>query len=144
MKYTSDIEIDKPLDRVIKLFDNPDNMGKWMKGLQSFEHLSGVPGQPGAKSKLKFKNGKREIEMTETINVRNLPHEFSGTYDVKGVHNIVTNRFLPLPGNRTKYISEQEFQFKGFMKIIGLLFSGTFKKQTMQYLKDFKDFAEKH
>jgi hypothetical protein len=37
---------------------------------------------------------------------------------------------------------EQEFQFKGFMKIIGFLFPGAFKKQSLKYLVDFKQFAE--
>ena len=143
MKYTSEIEINSPIDKVIELFDNPDNMDKWMKGLQSFEPISGKPGQVGAKSRLKFKMGKREIEMIETITVRNLPDEFSGTYDAKGVFNIVKNRFISLPNNRTKYISEQEFQFSGIMKIIGFLMPSAFKKQSMKYLCDFKNFVEK-
>lgn len=143
MKYTVDIEINAPIDRVIELFDNPDNMDKWMEGLISFEHLSGTAGQPGAKSRLLFKMGKREIEMVETITVRNLPHEFSGTYEAKGVMNIVSNKFIELPDNRTKYITEQEFQFKGFMKIIAFLMPGMFKKQSMKYLIDFKKFVEK-
>jgi uncharacterized membrane protein len=143
MKYTSEIEINKPVDKVIELFDNADNMSKWMEGLQSFEHISGTPGQVGAKSRLKFKMGKRELEMIETITVRNLPAEFSGTYEAKGVSNIVKNRFISLPGNRTKYESETEFQFTGFMKVFGFLMPGMFKKQSMKYLTDFKNFAEK-
>ena len=143
MNYRSEIEIDSPIDNVIKLFDNPANMDKWMDGLLSFEPISGKPGQVGAKSRLKFKMGKREIEMIETITVRNFPDEFSGTYEANGVFNIVRNKFISLPGNRTKYISEQEFQFKGFMKIIGFLMPGSFRKQSMKYLVDFKDFVEK-
>jgi len=142
MKYTVDIEIYLPRERVIELFDNADNMSKWMEGLQSFEHLSGEPGQVGAKSKLVFKMGKRDIEMIETVTVRNLPDEFSGTYDANGVHNIVKNFFVQLPNGNTKYQTEQEFQFKGFMKIIGLLFPGAFKKQSLKYLVDFKRYAE--
>lgn len=143
MKYSSEIEINQPVGRVIELFDNPDNMSQWMKGLQSFEPLSGNYGQVGSKARMVFKMGKREIEMIETITVRNLPDEFSGTYEAKGVFNIIKNKFIPLGENRTKYISEQEFQFRGFMKIIGLLMPGAFKKQTMKYLTDFKHFAEK-
>ena len=143
MKYTTEVEINKPIDRVVELFDNPGNLKEWMDGLQSFQHLSGTPGQPGAKSLLKFKMGKREIEMIETIKVRNLPHEFSGTYEAKGVYNVVTNRFVPLAENRTKYITEQEFQFSGFMKIIGWLMPGAFKKQSMKYANDFKNFVER-
>ena len=63
MRYTQEIEINKPIDQVIALFDNPDNMDKWMDGMQSFEPLSGTPGQAGAKSRLKFKMGKRDHYM---------------------------------------------------------------------------------
>lgn len=143
MKFTTEIEINLPIDKVIALFDNPDNLKKWMKGLESFEAISGTPGQPGARSKLRFKMGKREMEMIETITVRNLPHEFSGTYEVNGVFNIVRNKFLPVGNNKTKYISEQEFEFSGFMKVMGWLMPGAFKKQSMKYQQDFKAFAER-
>ena len=143
MKYSCEIEINQPVEKVIELFDNSDNMGKWMEGLQSFEHLSGEPGQVGSKSRLRFKMGKREMEMIETITVRNLPDEFSGTYEANGAFNIVKNKFFPLPGGRTLYVNELEFQFKGFMKVIGFLMPGMFKKQSMKYLTAFKNFAEK-
>lgn len=143
MKYSVEIEINQPIAKVIELFDNVDNMKQWMEGLQSFEHISGTAGQVGAKSKLMFKMGSREIEMIETITVRNLPAEFSGTYEAKGVFNIVRNKFQSIGENKTKYISEQEFQFGGFMKLIGFIMPGTFKKQSMKYLQDFKNFAEK-
>lgn len=142
MKYSTEIEIDKPLDKVIELFDNPDHMKKWMEGLQSFESISGIPGQPGAKARLKFKVGKREFEMIETIITRNLPDEYSGTYDVNGIINLVKNRFIKLTENRTKYITENEIQLKGFMKFMSLIMPGAFKKQSIQYLQAFKNFAE--
>lgn len=143
MKYSSEIEINLPVKKVVELFDNPDNLKLWQPGLQSFQHLSGTPGEPGAKSKLHFKMGKRDIEMIETITVRNLPEEFSGTYEAKGVWNEVKNHFIPLDGNRTLYRSENEFRFSGFMKIIGFLMPGAFKKESMKYLQQFKEFAEK-
>lgn len=142
MKFTTEIEINKPIDEVIALFDDPDNMDKWMEGLQSFEHISGTPGQPGAKSRLKFKMGRREIEMIETITIRNLPDEFSGTYEADGVYNVVVNRFSKISDTKTHYVTENEFQFKGFMRIIAFLMPGAFKKQSMKFLKDFKRFAE--
>ncbi|MFL5753940.1 MAG: SRPBCC family protein [Bacteroidia bacterium] len=143
MKYTSEIEINQPIDKVIELFDDPKNMDKWMEGLQSFEHLSGTPGQPGAISRLKFKIGKREMEMVETVTVRNLPEEFTGTYESKGGLNIVKNKFVKLSDSKTRYLTEQEFQFKGIMKVIAFLMQGAFKKQSRKYLVAFKDFAER-
>ena len=142
MKFSVAVEIDKPLDDVIRLFDDPDNLYKWMEGLESFEHLDGVPGQVGARSRLRFKMGKREFEMIETITERDLPFSFAGTYDADGVVNVVRNKFEPLGDDRTLYTSENEFQFRGFMKLVALIMPGAFRKQSMKYLQDFKRFAE--
>lgn len=143
MKYTCKIEINRPIEQVIERFDSIDNMYKWMKGLQKIEPISGIQGEVGAKMKLTFQMGKRSMEMIETITVKDLPNEFSGTYDAQGVHNIVKNYFKVIDNDRTLNYTEQEFQFKGFMKIIGLLFPGAFKRQSMKYLEDFKEFVEK-
>lgn len=143
MKYTTAIEINLPRERVIELFDNPNNLKKWMKDLQSFEAISGIPGQVGAKSRLRFKMGAKEVEFIETITVRNLPREFSGTYESKGVWSETKNYFEDLGNNKTKLISENEFRFNGFMKLLAWLMPGMFKKQSEQYLQAFKSFAEK-
>lgn len=141
MKYTHDIDINLPRKKVIELFDNPDNMPKWQKGFVSFEPLTGKPGEEGATAKLKYKMGKREVEMIETIARKNLPEEFSGTYEAKGVFNIIENKFID-NGDSTKWITTNEFQFKGFMKLMAFFMPGMFKKQSFKYMKDFKKFAE--
>ncbi|GGD43460.1 SRPBCC family protein [Muriicola marianensis] len=143
MKYLTEITVDVPLAEFIKKFDNPENMKLWQKDLLSVEHLSGIPGKEGAQMELRYKMGKREVIMVETILKRNLPHEFHGTYDAKGVHNIQKNYFKPLGENSTKWISESEFHFSGFfMKMMAFLMPGAFKKQTLKFMKDFKNFAE--
>ena len=144
MKYTNEITINLPLERVIELFDNPDNLAKWQPGLISFEHLSGEPGHPGAKSKILYQMGKRRVEMIETVTKRNLPQEFSGTYETKGVWNGIKNSFTALDSGQTKWVSENEFKFSGFfMKMMAFLMPGAFKKQSMQFMEYFKAFAEK-
>ena len=60
MKYTVEIIINLSRARVIELFDSVENMYKWQPGLISFEHKSG---KAGAKSRLQYKTGSREIEM---------------------------------------------------------------------------------
>jgi carbon monoxide dehydrogenase subunit G len=142
MKYTSEIIINQPIERVVELFDDPNNLKHWQPGLVSFEAISGTPGQAGAKSKLTYNMNGRHIEMIETITVRNLPAEFSGTYEAKGVYNVVKNFFSAVDANTTKIVAENEFRFSGFMKLLGWLMPGVFRKQSEQYLKDFKAFAE--
>ena len=142
-EYTVEIEIALPRDRVIELFDNPDNLIKWQTGLQSFEPISGDPGQPGAKSKLVYKNGKHTIELIETVTECNLPEEFNGIYEWSGGRNTLRNRFIALGPNRTKWESTCSYQFSSFMlKMMGLFCPGMFRKQNLSFLKNFKAFAE--
>lgn len=144
MKYTVEITLDLPRERVVELFDEPDNLPKWQKGLLSFEPISGTPGQAGAKSKLRFQMGKRQMEMVETITRRELPDHFDGTYETQGVFNVVKNRFIPVSDNQTQWVSENEFRFTTLMmKVIGLLMKGAFPKQSLKYMEDFKAFAER-
>lgn len=143
MKYSNQVIINKPIGRVIELFDSVENLYKWMPGLQSYEHISGEPGHVGAKAKLKFKMGKRDIEMIETITLRDLPHEFSATYEAKGIHNPQRNLFTAIDDNTTKYESISEFEFKSFgMKLLGMIMPNAFKKQSQVYLDKFKEFVE--
>ncbi len=142
MKYESEIILDLPRERVIELFDDADNLSKWQPGLQSFEHLSGEPGQPGAKSRLVFDQNGRRLEMIETITRRNLPDEFSSTYETKGVMNWVVNRFYDEGGGKTRWVSENEFKFSGVMAILSLFMRRAFPRQTLEFMRHFKEFAE--
>lgn len=143
MKYTTEITIDAPRDKVIDKLDNAENMKHWQRGLVEYKVLSGTPGQEGAKMELHYDMGKRKLVLIETIIKNKLPFEWHATYDTKGVHNIQKNYFHELEDGRTKWISEAEFQFSGLMmKIMAFLMPGAFKKQSMKYARDFKAFVE--
>lgn len=142
MKYTVEIEIDLPKARVIELFDDAEKMTQWQPDLIDFEHLSGDLGQPGAKSKLVYRMGKRVVEMVETITENNLPDELKATYKTKGVFNKIANRFEEIDENKTLWISENVFKFSGFVKLIGPFIKSSFPKQTLQFMNQFKTYAE--
>jgi hypothetical protein len=142
MKYTLNLQIDLPREKVIELFDNTENLKKWQKGLVSFETFEGTPGQAGAKSRLIYKMGKRDVEMIESIKVRNFPDEFTGIYEAKNVWNEVKNQFKETADGHTNWEFETEFKFKGFMKVMSALMPGAFKKQSLKSMHAFKDFAE--
>ena len=143
MKYTTEVTIDLPRSEFVLKFDNPENMQHWQRGLKGYKDVSGEPGEEGSKMELQYKMGKRELVLVETIIKRNMPYEFHATYDTKGVHNIQKNFFKDIEENKTLWVSESEFQFSGiFMKLMGFFMPGAFKKQSCQYLEDFKAFAE--
>jgi len=143
MKYAIDIIIEKPRDEVIKKMDNADNMKHWQKGLVAAEHISGTPGEIGAKMRLTYIIGKRKFELIETITKRDFPDEFHGTYSTEAMHNIQENYFEDTINGHTKWISVSEFKPTNFtMRAMIFLMPRAFKKQSKTYMKDFKNFVE--
>lgn len=143
MRYAIDIIIEKPLEEVIRKLDNVDNIKHWQRGLVATEHISGTPGEVGAKMRLKYKMGKRKLELIETITKRDFPKEFHGTYTTKGMHNIQENYFEETEDGNTKWTSKSEFKPENFvMKVMTFLMPGAFKKQSLKYMEDFKNFVE--
>ena len=143
MKYSCKVEVNTPRTKVIELFDNPDNLPKWQPDLIRFEPISGIPGHPGAKSRLTYRSGKGEFEMIETVTERNLPDEFAGTYETKMGISKIRNRFLD-NGTSTRWIVDTEFVGSGIMKILSLIMGGVIRRQTLKVVQNFKAFAESH
>jgi uncharacterized membrane protein len=142
MKYSGSITINLPIEKVIATFDNQENIFKWMEGLESFDHISGTPGEVGAKSKLVFKTKKRVMEMEEEITKKSFPEHFNFLYTSKEVKNWNDNHFESIDENTTKWTQSNVFRCKGAIWLFALLMPGMFKKQSMKYMEDFKRFAE--
>ena len=142
MKYTSEITLDLPRERVIELFDSTENLYQWQPGLQSFEPLEGEPGQAGARSRLVYDENGRQVEMIETIVRREFPDDFTATYEAKGVKNRVANCFVEEAPGHTRWVMDNEFKFSGLMALMGLFMRGAIQKQTLRDMNRFKAFAE--
>lgn len=146
MKFSYSIDINAPREKVIELFINPDNLKHWQDGYEGIEHISGTPGETGAKKKMFYKQGKRKMELLETIISNNLPDEFTGFYQHIHMENTMASRFEEInDGAGTRYTAEIEYtKLNGFMvKAMAFLFPGMFKKQAQKWYDQFKVFAEK-
>jgi hypothetical protein len=142
MEFSQELTVNVPRQRFIELFDDIENLKVWQEGLISFEGLTGTPGEPGATSRLVYKQGRGTMEMIETVTRRDLPEAFDGTYDAKGVHNLCRNEFHDLDGTATGWVAHNVFEFTGFMRIVALIFGPMFKKQNLKTMTAFKEFAE--
>lgn len=45
--------------------------------------------------------------------------------------------------DRTRWVSRNVFELTGFMRVVGLLFGRSFRKQSQAFMEEFKAFAEK-
>ncbi|MEU7070155.1 SRPBCC family protein [Streptomyces narbonensis] len=153
MKYTVSIEIAAPREKVAQLLADPAHMPKWLRGLVLHEPLSGEHGQLGTESRVVMQMGGREFECTETItrrepaDLRAIPREsvvrFEREIVGEGMWSAVRDRLTEAGPETTLWENENEYRFSGFlMKLVGLLMPGTFRKQSLQHMQDFKAFAE--
>ncbi|GGG60000.1 SRPBCC family protein [Bizionia arctica] len=144
MKYTSEILIHIPLRDFIKKLNNPELLKFWQRGFEGYDYISGTPGDIGAKMKLNYILGKQHIELIETVTHKKLPYEFHVMYDTNNMQNIQENYFEETDKGFTKWHAHFEFFPSSFkLRMMLILMPSTFKKQTKQYMQDFKNFAEK-
>lgn len=144
MKFTCAVEIDLPVETVFELIEDRENYHKWQPNLLSQEPISGTPGEQGAKTKMRYRSGKHEFDLFETITVRDAPRELTGEYLTEGTcWNVMKRTFTPITENRTRYEAEITYKFLGIMiKLMALVMPRVFKKQVEIQLKEFKAYAE--
>ena len=141
MRYTVSNTIHQPLEVVVEKFKDTEGAKKWMEGLHTIEPISGTPGEVGAVSKFHFTHKGKEMVIEETILEQNFPRQIKFAYHSQMGYNEVEMVFEAISENETRQINNSYFEMKGFMKIIGFIFKGMFKKQSMTYLEGFKKSA---
>lgn len=143
MKYTVSNTINAPLEKVTDKFIEPEGALEWMEGITAVRRISGTPYTTGAISEWDSNYKNREMTMSETVLESNLPDSIKFQYSSKMGLNEVEIKFEKIDEHTTRQIGNNYFEMKGFMKIIGFLFKGMFKKQSLKYMNGFKAYCEK-
>ena len=142
MKYSTQIVIRLPRQKVAELFGHRDNQYQWQPGLKSITLLEGSPGEEGARSELVYDGRKGDLVMTETIIKKQFPERFHLIYRSRGVYNEVKNRFIEEEPGRTVWRNENIFRFRGMMRLMAPFMKQAFIQNTMLTMDRFKIFAE--
>ncbi len=143
MKFTLELPIKSSRVEVWKLFDNPENISKWQPTLLSFDPVSGVPGQPGAISKLTFEENGRQFVLIEKVTYRDEPKRLDVVYENNFADNTVKNTFLEQGSDKTLWVVETEFKFKTLiMRILGPWMKKNFVARTQRAMERFRELAE--
>jgi hypothetical protein len=80
--------------------------------------------------------------MIETITKRNLPDEFHGVYEARGVYNEMYNYFEEQENQATLWRTESVFKFRGLMALMAPFMKAAFTNNTLLNMERFKNFAE--
>lgn len=144
MKFYSSVEINKPREMVVRYFADPQYLGEYQDGFINKELVSGKAGQNDAISKMFYKQGKREMELTETILNNALPEYFEADYHHSHMDNNMKCTFTRVDSKTTLYEAEYEYYRVAFMpKIMMTLFPGMFRKMGQKWMDQFKTFVER-
>ncbi len=142
MKMKFETEINAGRELVWAIFNSPDKLSRWQPTLESFTHLAGDPGQPGAVSELVYNENGKKVTMTETVTERRKPHFMAGTYDNDWATSLIVNHFEEIDDNTTRFISYSNMNFKGIMKILSLFVARSIRARVEADLSRFKLLVE--
>lgn len=142
MKHKAEILIDADRATVWQLFDDPENLKKWQPTLKSIAHCSGVPGHPDAVSELVYHERGRDVSMTLTITARREQVFLGGTVESGSGTVVVFNLFEDFGHEKTRWIVNTRYRFRGLMKIMALFLHGTLLRRTEDDLNRFKLLVE--
>ena len=145
MKAIGSIIINAPKEIVALYFADPQYLGEYQETFIRKEHVSGIPGQNEAVSKMYYTQGRGEMEMTETITNNNLPNSFEAFYHHKHMDNTMKVTLTALSDDQTQYDTEIEYTRIDWImpRIFMTIFWGKFKKISEQWTLNFKNFVEK-
>ena len=106
--------------------------------------MSGTAGEVGTVSLIKLDFNKDIMDLTETIQVSDLPNEFKVLIEHKHMSNTMNSKFTAINENTTLWTAEIDYFKVNFWpaKIIMRLFPNMFLKQGKKWSDNFKKFAE--
>jgi polyketide cyclase/dehydrase/lipid transport protein len=143
MKFRLELSINKSRAEVWSAFDNPENMKTWQPSLLTFEPVSGTLGQPGAVSKLTYKENEREFSLLEKVTVRDEQSRLDGSYENEFADNTISNIFIEEGQDTTLWVMETEYRFKTLlMRMLGPLMKKNFVARTEKDMERFKEMVE--
>ncbi|MEP2936454.1 MAG: SRPBCC family protein [Gilvibacter sp.] len=144
MKIEGSITINKPRHTVVALFEDPKNLAEYQDGFKRKELLSGAELQDGSKAKMHYKQGKRDMVLTETVLSNKLPDFFEAHYHHKHMDNTMKSTFVAINETQTRYDYLVHYTRISWVlpKLIAVLYPGMFRKQVEKWMRQFKAFTE--
>ncbi len=144
VKYSAEVEINKPIEKVFKDFQDVELMKKWLPEIKSIDPIEVKDGVVGSTYKMVVTNQGQEIEMiekiTDYISNKKMTFQFDSDQMIKiDDYNFIAN------GNKTKVIQNCSVNSKSYL--MGCLlpfFKGSLKDLSLSYMNRFKTEVEKN
>lgn len=137
MRFTSEIVLNKPIEQVRVLTSDPAHVHQWQPDLVSITQHSETPGAAGSTATLTY----RKFTLEETV-LAATADERTSRYETRGMVHTITNRYTRIDDQRTKLVSDNEFQLSGLLKLGRRVLEKSLREQAERNLGNFKAFID--
>ncbi len=144
VKYTAEVEIDKPIEKVFEDFQDIELMKKWLPEVKSIEPIEVKEGVIGSTYKMTATNQGQNIVMIEKITDYILNKKMTFQFDSDQMIKIDDYNFIK-EGSKTKMVQNCTVNSKSYL--MGCLlpfFKGSLKDLSLSYMNRFKTEVEKN
>jgi uncharacterized protein YndB with AHSA1/START domain len=142
MRFVRSIDLNRSPAEVWAALIDPSFLPRWHPTLRKLEPVSGAPGQLGAMARLHYREGSRDVVLTETVTASRPPREFATAYRSSTVDSTLRNVLIPLPDGGTRWEITAEFHFHGLLKFLGPALRIATEQRTEADMARFKEQLE--
>ena len=131
-EYTNTTIVNAPLEKTFDIFNDTTRMREWMPGMVSMENISGGANEVGSKWKTTFRDGERDIVMTETVTAFKTNELFAFNLSNEVMNSDNEIRFTA-KGNTTEI--KAHCKYKGsnmFWRSMFVFFEGSMQQQQQE------------
>ncbi|HEX7304599.1 SRPBCC family protein [Lentzea sp.] len=137
MRFTEEVVLDQPIDRVRELTSDPGHLHHWQPDLVSITQHSDTPGAPGSTATLRY----RKFTLEETV-LSATADERVTRYRTTGMVHTITNRFSVVDDRHTLLVCDNEFELSGIMRLAGRVLEKSLREQVERNVGNFKAFID--
>lgn len=140
--YTTEVEVNKPIDKVFADFQNVELMQQWMPEVKSIETIEEKPNKIGSTYKIVVENQGKLVTMTEKILEYKKNEQITFHFDAENM--LKTDDYVfTSQGDTTKILQTSTCTSESYvMSCLFPYFKGALKKISQQYLENFKKASE--
>jgi len=142
-KYTTEIEINKPVAEVFSAFTNQDLLKEWIPEIESMETVVETPHKVGSKYKMVIVSEGEKVEMLEEVLAYELNKKMTFSFDADDM--LKTDAYFFSEKGKSTLISKESIckSDSYLMSCMFPYFKGMLRDIDQGYLDKFKTVVEK-
>lgn len=137
MRFTKEVVLEQPIERVRVLTSDPAHLHHWQPDLVSITQHGEMPGAAGSTATLTY----RGFTLEETVLSANASERVS-RYETRGMVHTIANRYTALDDRRTLLVCDNEFQLSGLLRLGRRVLEKSLREQVDRNVENFKKFID--